>query len=58
MPFNMTGNPAISLPGGFDAAGLPIGIQFIGSLGKDADLLRLALAFEALTPHHYRKPIA
>jgi aspartyl-tRNA(Asn)/glutamyl-tRNA(Gln) amidotransferase subunit A len=58
MPFNMTGNPAVSLPGGFDAAGLPIGIQFIGSLGKDADLLRLALAFEALTPDHYRKPIA
>jgi aspartyl-tRNA(Asn)/glutamyl-tRNA(Gln) amidotransferase subunit A len=57
MPFNMTGNPAISLPNGFDAAGLPIGIQFIGSLGKDHELLELALAFEALTPDHYRKPI-
>ncbi|OWT80717.1 MULTISPECIES: amidase [unclassified Achromobacter] len=58
MPFNMTGNPAISLPNGFDAAGLPIGIQFIGSLGRDKALLKLALAFEALTPQHYRQPIA
>jgi aspartyl-tRNA(Asn)/glutamyl-tRNA(Gln) amidotransferase subunit A len=58
MPFNMTGNPAISLPNGFDAAGLPIGIQFIGSLGRDHDLLKLALAFEALTPDYYRAPIA
>lgn len=56
MPFNMTGNPAISLPNGFDAAGLPIGIQFVGSLGRDGDLLRRALAFEALTPQHYRQP--
>jgi aspartyl-tRNA(Asn)/glutamyl-tRNA(Gln) amidotransferase subunit A len=56
MPFNMTGNPAISLPNGFDAAGLPIGIQFIGSLGKDHDLLTIALAFEALTPDYYGKP--
>ncbi|WP_454690323.1 amidase [Achromobacter aloeverae] len=58
MPFNMTGNPAISLPNGFDDAGLPIGIQFIGSLGQDKELLKLALAFEALTPQHYRQPIA
>ncbi|ALM83514.1 amidase [Bordetella sp. N] len=58
MPFNMTGNPAISLPNGFDAAGLPIGIQFIGSLGQDNALLQLALAFEALTPQHYGRPVA
>jgi aspartyl-tRNA(Asn)/glutamyl-tRNA(Gln) amidotransferase subunit A len=58
MPFNMTGNPAITLPNGFDAAGLPIGIQFIGSLGKDHDLLKLALAFEDLTADYYKKPIA
>lgn len=58
MPFNMTGNPAISLPNGFDASGLPIAIQFIGSLGKDHQLLKLALAYEALTADFYRKPIA
>ncbi|MFC4278012.1 amidase [Achromobacter aloeverae] len=58
MPFNMTGHPAISLPNGFDAAGLPIGLQFIGSLGADKTLLKLALAFEVLTPEHYQQPIA
>ncbi len=58
MPFNMTGNPAISLPNGFDAAGLPIGLQFIGSLGQDQALLASALAYEALTPAHYRRPCA
>lgn len=54
----MTGNPAISLPNGFDASGLPLAIQFIGSLGKDFELLKLALAYEALTVDFYRQPIA
>jgi len=47
MPFNMTGHPAISLPGGFDRDGLPIGIQLVGRFRADAELLRLAAMFEA-----------
>ncbi len=47
MPFNLTGHPAITLPCGLDANGLPIGIQFVGRFGEDADLLALAAAFEA-----------
>lgn len=46
MPFNMTGHPAISLPCGFGADGLPIGIQMVGHLKRDADLLGLAASFE------------
>jgi amidase len=40
------GLPAISLPGGFNAAGLPMGIQIIGKPQGDADLLALAAAYE------------
>jgi aspartyl-tRNA(Asn)/glutamyl-tRNA(Gln) amidotransferase subunit A len=45
-PFNLTGQPAISIPCGFTAAGLPIGAQLVGPLYSDAALLRLAHALE------------
>jgi aspartyl-tRNA(Asn)/glutamyl-tRNA(Gln) amidotransferase subunit A len=47
MPFNMTGHPAISLPSGFGADGLPIGIQLVGKFRGDIELLRVAALFEA-----------
>jgi len=47
MPFNMTGHPAISIPCGFGADGLPIGIQLVGRFRGDAELLRVAALFEA-----------
>jgi len=47
MPFNLTGHPAISLPCGFDPAGLPIGLQIIGGFRAEAEILRLAALFEA-----------
>jgi aspartyl-tRNA(Asn)/glutamyl-tRNA(Gln) amidotransferase subunit A len=50
MPFNLTGNPAISLPCGFDAAGMPLAIQLIARPGEDAALLRAAAAFERAQP--------
>jgi aspartyl-tRNA(Asn)/glutamyl-tRNA(Gln) amidotransferase subunit A len=46
MPFNLTGHPAISLPNGFGALGLPIGIQLVGRLRGDAELLRCAALLE------------
>ncbi len=49
MPFNMTGHPAVSLPGGFGSDGLPIGIQLVGRFRADAELLRAAALFEAST---------
>ncbi|MGB8857941.1 MAG: amidase family protein, partial [Ilumatobacteraceae bacterium] len=41
------GLPAISVPVGFDHRGLPMGMQLIGLPRADADLLRLAAAYEA-----------
>ena len=46
----------ISLPVGFDNAGRPMGIQFIGRPGEDKALLEFALAYEATTPFLNRKP--
>lgn len=47
MPFNMTGHPAITIPCGFGRDGLPIGLQLVGRLRREADLLAAAAAFEA-----------
>jgi aspartyl-tRNA(Asn)/glutamyl-tRNA(Gln) amidotransferase subunit A len=56
MPFNLTGNPAISLPAGFDSAGLPLAIQLVAPAGADAALLRVAAAFERACPWAHRRP--
>jgi aspartyl-tRNA(Asn)/glutamyl-tRNA(Gln) amidotransferase subunit A len=56
MPFNLTGNPAVSLPAGFDSAGLPLAIQLVAPVGSDAALLRLAAAFERARPWAQRRP--
>jgi aspartyl-tRNA(Asn)/glutamyl-tRNA(Gln) amidotransferase subunit A len=50
MPYNMTGHPAVSMPCGFGSDGLPIGIQFVGRFREDAQLLRIARAFETTQP--------
>ena len=46
MPFNMTGHPAVSMPCGFGADGLPIGLQLVGQFRGDAELLRACAVFE------------
>lgn len=45
-PFNLSGHPAISIPCGTTKAGLPIGLQIVGHLGRTPDLLRVARAVE------------
>lgn len=45
-PWNMTGQPAASVPIGFTAEGLPVGVQVIGRVGGEADVLRTAAAIE------------
>jgi len=49
VPANHAGIPALSVPAGHDAAGLPIGIQFLGADSSEAKLLRVARAFERET---------
>jgi aspartyl-tRNA(Asn)/glutamyl-tRNA(Gln) amidotransferase subunit A len=58
MPFNLTGNPAVSLPCGFDRDGMPLAIQLVARPGADAELLRVAAAFEMAQPWaHCRPPV-
>lgn len=57
-PFNLTGNPAASVPCGFSKEGLPVGLQIVGRRWADAMVLRAAAAFEALQPWAaYRPPL-
>jgi aspartyl-tRNA(Asn)/glutamyl-tRNA(Gln) amidotransferase subunit A len=55
-PFNLTGQPAICVPGGFTGQGLPIGVQLAGRHFADDVVLRAAYAFEAAHPQHDRHP--
>jgi amidase len=45
----VTGHPAISVPCGFTADGLPVGIQIVGRSQDDFGVLQLAYAFEQAT---------
>jgi amidase len=57
--FTMAGLPAISVPAGFTAAGLPIGMQLVGGRHADALVLRAAAAFEQIAPWaHHVPPVA
>jgi aspartyl-tRNA(Asn)/glutamyl-tRNA(Gln) amidotransferase subunit A len=49
-PFNLTRQPAASVPCGLTKAGLPIGLQIVGRMYDDALVLRAARAFERATP--------
>jgi len=49
-PFNLTGNPAASVPCGFTTEGLPVGLQMVAGTNREADVLRLSAAFESARP--------
>ena len=53
---SITGLPTISVPAGFTASGLPIGLQIVGRPRGDFKLLQIARAFEAATSHASRRP--
>ena len=53
---NMTGQPAASIPAGFTADGLPVGMQIVGRHLDDPSVLRAAAAFEAAAPWRQRWP--
>jgi aspartyl-tRNA(Asn)/glutamyl-tRNA(Gln) amidotransferase subunit A len=56
LPFNLSGNPAVTLPCGRGADGLPIGLQLIGPHLSDAKLLRAAALYEAARPWAGERP--
>jgi len=58
IPANMAGLPAISLPCGFDAGGLPIGVQLITGVLQEERLLQVAHHFEQAAQVMAQRPAA
>jgi len=56
MPFNITGQPAISLPMAMSESGLPIGVQLVAAFGRDDHLIAVAAQLEAAAPWIDRRP--
>ncbi len=54
--FNLSGNPAATVPCGFDAAGLPIGLQIAGNQRDEMAVLAASAAFEAARPWAAKRP--
>ncbi len=55
-PFNLTGQPAVSVPAGWTDDGLPVGLQIVGRRHADRTVLAAAAAFEAACPWRDRRP--
>jgi Asp-tRNA(Asn)/Glu-tRNA(Gln) amidotransferase A subunit family amidase len=55
-PFNLTGNPAASIPCGFTDRGLPVGLQIVAATNRETDLLCAAAVFEAARPWTHVAP--
>ncbi|MFV8783541.1 amidase [Microbulbifer sp. SA54] len=55
-PFNLTGQPAISVPCGFSTSGLPIGLQLVGARFDDRAVLRAAQAYQLAAPLTHVRP--
>ncbi|MCQ4159860.1 amidase family protein [Roseomonas sp. GC11] len=55
-PFNLSQNPAASIPCGFTAAGLPVGLQIVGRRFDDLGVLQMSAAFEAARPWAMHRP--
>jgi aspartyl-tRNA(Asn)/glutamyl-tRNA(Gln) amidotransferase subunit A len=53
---SVTGRPALALPCGRSADGLPIGLQLVGHVGRDEALLRIGAAVERIADWHERHP--
>lgn len=56
VPVNIAGLPGISVPGGFDKNGMPIGMQFISKAFDEENLLQVAYTFEKNTGFNMKKP--
>ncbi|HIK14214.1 MAG TPA: Asp-tRNA(Asn)/Glu-tRNA(Gln) amidotransferase subunit GatA [Leptolyngbyaceae cyanobacterium M33_DOE_097] len=56
IPVNLAGLPGMSVPCGFDAAGMPIGLQIIGGVLREDNVLQVGYAYEQATDWHTRSP--
>jgi aspartyl-tRNA(Asn)/glutamyl-tRNA(Gln) amidotransferase subunit A len=56
-PFNLTGQPALTVPCGFSASGLPLALQIVGKPFDEATVLQVGHAYEAHTSWHERRPV-
>ena len=56
-PVNLAGNCALSLPCGFSASGLPIGLQIIGDSFAEETILKVGHAYEQTTEWHKKRPV-
>jgi len=56
-PINTIGHPAASVPAGFDADGMPVGLQIIGRFGDEETVLAASAAFEKLRPWADKRPV-
>jgi amidase len=54
--FNMTGQPAVSLPMHWTPGGLPVGVQLVAAYGREDLLIRVASQLEQAAPWHERRP--
>lgn len=57
VPASLAGLPALSIPCGATAAGLPVGLQLIAPAGREDRLLAVAHAYQQATDHHLRRPL-
>jgi Asp-tRNA(Asn)/Glu-tRNA(Gln) amidotransferase A subunit family amidase len=55
-PFNVSGQPALTIPCGFTASGLPLALQLVGKPFDEATVLQVGHAYEAHTSWHERRP--
>lgn len=55
-PFNLTGQPAASVPAGWTKSGLPVGLQIVGDRLEDLLVLQAARAWEQVQPWHDKRP--
>lgn len=56
LPFNLTGQPAASMPAGLTASGLPVGLQMVGPARADNLVLRAMRAYESALGWHWPQP--
>ena len=56
LPWNLTGQPALSVPCGLSPGGLPVGLQIVGRPFDEATVLRLGHAYQGVTDWHTRRP--